>query len=208
MALVIDYATLQSHVADTWNRTDLTGVIPNLIQQFEAQAKRESRLRKLTDRGVVVVSADNLQLPSDFYSLEAWYHDGGTYFGPITSVGADQIGSLKAAYGDTGVPQFASIVDGRVRFAPEPDGVYDTAMTYWRQVVSLSDTNTTNWLITEAPDIYLYGTLLESAPYLKDDERLATWGTLYEQRLDALHEATQDAQFGGSIARHYTPIGG
>jgi len=208
MALVTDYATLQAHVADTLNRSDLTGVVPNFIQQFEAQAKRDFRLRKLSDRGIVSISADGLVLPSDFYSLESWYHDGATYFGPIGIVGPDQIGSLKGAYGNSGVPQFASIVDGRVNFAPEPDSTYDTRMVYWRTVVDLSATNTTNWLLTAAPDIYIYGALVESAPYLKDDSRMTLWQSLLEQRIEALHLATVDAQFGGSIQRTYTPIGG
>lgn len=209
MALVTDYATLQAHVADTLNRADLTGVIPNFIQQFEAQAKDDFRLRRLTSRGTFSVSADGALLPSDMYELESWYHDGPTYFGPITIVGADQIGHLKGSHGDSGVPQFASIVAGRARFAPEPDGTYSTQMTYWQQVPSLSDTSTTNWLLTARPDIYLYGALLESAPYLKDDPRLAVWQSIYNERVEAHHNASRDAQFGGNIGgRQYTPIGG
>ena len=67
MALVTNYATLQAHIADTLNRSDLTGVIPNFIQQFEAQAKRDMRLVKFTDRGSFSVSADGVSLPSDLY---------------------------------------------------------------------------------------------------------------------------------------------
>jgi hypothetical protein len=209
MALVTDYATLQTHIADTLNRTDLTSVVPNFIQQFEAQAKDDFRLRRLTDRGLVSVSADGLQLPSDLYSLESWYHDGATYFGPITLVGADQIGHLKGSHGDSGVPQFAAITAGRVRFAPEPDATYSTKMTYWQQVTTLSASNTTNWLLLDRPDIYIYGSLLESAPYLKDDQRVGLWQALYEARVEAHHKASQDAQFGGNIVgRQYSPIGG
>ena len=208
MALVTDYASLQTHVADTLNRGDLTGVVPNFIQQFEAQAKRDFRLRKLSDRGTFAVSADGLAMPTDFYSLESWYHDGSTYFGPISIVTPDQIGKLKGSYGATGVPQFAALVDKVARFAPVPDASYDTQMVYWRTIVSLSATNTTNWLLLAAPDIYIYGALVESAPYLKDDSRLALWQNLLEQRIEALHLATVDAQFGGSIQRTYTPIGG
>lgn len=208
MALVTDYSSLQAHVADVLNRGDLTGVIPNFIQQFEAQAKRDFRLTLLTNRGDVSVSADGVILPSDMYRLESWYHDGATYYGPIQIVMPDEIGNLKGAYGDSGVPQYAAIVDGTARFAPEPDTTYTTKLTYMRSVTSLSDSSTSNWLLTAAPDIYLYGTLVESAPYLKDDERTGLWSSLLESRIEALHVANTDAQFGGSIARTYTPIGG
>jgi hypothetical protein len=209
MALVTNYSTLQAHIADTLNRSDLTAVIPNFIQQFEAQAKDDFRLRRLSDRGLVSVSADGLILPGDMYTLESWSHDADPYFGPITIVGADQITVLKARHGATGVPQFASIVAGRARFAPAPDTTYSTQMTYWQRVENLSDTVTTNWLLRDRPDIYLYGALLESAPYLKDDQRLGLWGSEYDRRVEAHYKASSDAQFGGNIGgRQYSPIGG
>jgi len=208
MALVTNYSTLQTHIADTLNRGDLTSVIPNFIQQFEAQARRDERFRRLTDVTSFSISADGAYLPVDFYKLESWYHDGATYFGPIGNVNPDAIGKLKGAYGDTGVPQFVAIVDRRVRFAPEPDATYSTRLTYWRKITNLSDTATTNWLLEEGPDIYIYGALIESAPYLKDDSRIATWQSLYDDRVDMLWTAEQDRQFGGAIQRIYTPIGG
>lgn len=214
MALITSYATLQTHIADTLNRADLTSVIPNFIQQFEAQAKRDHRLRKLSDRGTFSITGDGQALPSDFYKLDSWYHDGTSYFGPIAIVHHDEIGRLKAGYGDTGVPQFAAIIPGegttaaKVRFAPEPDATYSTKMVYERRITNLSDTETDNYLLEEAPDIYLYGSLVESAPYLKDDNRMMLWKTLLEERIEAYHMAQQDARWGGSIKRQYTPIGG
>ena len=208
MAQITSYATLQSHIADTLNRSDLTSVIPNFIQQFEARARSDWRLRKLDSQSVVNVASDGLALPSDLYRLNSWYHDGATYFGPIAIVSADDIGRLKASYGDTGVPQFAAIVDGVARFAPEPDATYVTKIVYERYPDALSATNTSNYLLEEAPDIYLYGCLAESAPYLKDDERLGMWETMFNQRAENYNIAQQDAAFGGSIIRQYTPFGG
>lgn len=213
MALITDYASLQAHVTDTLNRTDLDTVVVNFIQQFEQQAKRDIRLTQHVEQSTFLASADGDAMPSDMYRLDAWYHDGATYFGPIGIVGADEVGHLKASYGATGVPQFAALVgDGSggwtARYAPVPDASHTTKITYLRRILSLSDTNTTNYLLTQAPDIYLYGVLAESAPYLKDDNRVGLWKTLLEERIEAFRIAQQDAQFGGSIQRVYTPIGG
>lgn len=46
-------------------------------------------------------------------------------------------------------------------------------------LVSLMTTDP-NWLLTAHPDVYLYGTLVESAPYLKDDARVAVWEQRYQ----------------------------
>jgi hypothetical protein len=217
MALVTTYATLQTHLADVLNRTDLTDVLPNFIQQFEGVAKRGIilpdgtvvPLRNLVDRGSFQISADGTSLPTDIDSIESLYHDGPTYFGPITIVPADQIGPLKAAHGDTGVPQFAAITAGTLRFAPEPDATYTLKMTYWQKITALSASNTTNWLLTNHPDIYIYGALCESAPYLKDDARLALWKSELLERVFA-HENSQQRKLwgGGTTQRRFTPIGG
>lgn len=43
-----------------------------------------------------------------------------------------------------------------------------------------------NWLLTAHPDIYLYGTLVELAPYLKDDARVPVWEQRYQDAVATL----------------------
>ena len=57
------------------------------------------------------------------------------------------------------------------------------------------------WLLTTAPDLYLYGTLMEAAPYLDDDQRIQTWGSLYEQGMNALQIESDRAKVGSSSIR-------
>ena len=139
--------------------------------------------------------------------LESLQHDGSTYYGPIDIVSLDVLPGKKAKLGDTGVPRYGAIIDTAIRLAPAPDTTYTLDFSYWRTVDSLSATNTTNWLLTDHPDIYLYGTLIQSAPYLKDDNRVSIWQSLYEKNLESLHSMTQNKQFGGSLRRTFTPIG-
>ena len=189
-------------------RTYLTTPIKTFFQLAEASVKRDKRVRKLTNRGTFSISADGSALPSDFHSLESWYHDGPTYYGPIEIVNADMIGHLKGKTGTTGPPAHAAIVDGLARYAPEPDGTYSTQMTYWAKVSSLGSGNTTNWLLDDHPDIYVYGSLVHTAPYLKDDARVAIWQSLLESALEQLDRATEDEMFSGTLTRHFRPIGG
>jgi len=62
----------------------------------------------------------------------------------------------------------------------------------------LSDTNSDNWLLLEAPDVYLYGALLHSAPYLAEDQRVAVWAQLYSAAVMQLNEASESARYSGS----------
>ena len=44
----------------------------------------------------------------------------------------------------------------------------------------------TNALLQEAPDAYLYGSLIASAPFLVEDARLEVWGSLYRAAMEEL----------------------
>ena len=63
----------------------------------------------------------------------------------------------------------------------------------FKSVTSLSVSNTTNWLLTAHPDAYLYGSLLEAAPYLMDDARLAMWATALERVLAEIRHPDSSA---------------
>jgi hypothetical protein len=58
---------------------------------------------------------------------------------------------------------------------------------FYSKIPALSDSNTTNWLLTASPDIYLYGSLMQSAPYLRDDDRVGIWASLYQKAIDDLN---------------------
>jgi hypothetical protein len=202
------YTNLKTEIADWLNRSDLSSMTGTFITLAEASFKRDARLRKYQRAGEITVSADGYSLPDDFQSLESLAHEGTSHYGPVEIVGSDQLGTLKAQYGDTGVPRYAAIEDGVLYFAPEPDASYTLVLTYWRSVDALSSTNADNWLLTDHPDVYLYGSLMQAAPYLKDDERIPVWSSLLEKAIQEVHNATWNAQFSGTMRRQFKAIGG
>jgi hypothetical protein len=69
---------------------------------------------------------------------------------------------------------------------PSPDAPYPCELLYYELPALLDDSNQTNWLTDIAPNLLLYRSLLEVAPFLKNDERLQTWQGLYAQAAQAL----------------------
>lgn len=65
--------------------------------------------------------------------------------------------------------------------APTPDAEYPMEVLYYELPALLDDTNQTNWLTEYAPQLLLYGTLLEATPFLKNDERINTWQSMYDR---------------------------
>jgi hypothetical protein len=88
-------------------------------------------------------------------------------------------------------PLFYSIVGSNFRFAPVPSTTVTATLTYYKAITALATTSP-NWLLTSHPDIYLYGTLMEAAPYLHDDNRIGLWAAGLRECVSQLK--TQDAR--------------
>lgn len=77
---------------------------------------------------------------------------------------------------------------------------------YYAQIPALSGATPQNWLILARPQIYLYATLLEAAPYLHDDARTTIWGTGYKNACDALHGTDKRAKYKNARMRPATAV--
>lgn len=70
--------------------------------------------------------------------------------------------------------------------APTPDQDYPIEILYYELPVLLDENTQTNWLTQYAPNLLLYATLLEASPFLKNDERIPVWQTMYASAAQAL----------------------
>lgn len=188
------FSDLKSAAADWINRADLTAVIPTFVTLAEAKFNRELRLRDMLVRAEATTSNEFVAVPADFlenYSLEL----NMAQIGPQQALGF--IGPLEAkvlkANKITGLVRFYTIIDGAFELLPAPTTDTDVILTYYQKIPALSDTATTNWLLTKSPDLYLYSTLLEAAPYLRDDDRMQMWGSARNQVLAAMQLESERA---------------
>jgi hypothetical protein len=65
----------------------------------------------------------------------------------------------------------------------------------------LTVSNTSNWLLADSPDIYLYASLLQAAPYLQDDQRITVWAALYTSALNDLKVSDERSRMATSALR-------
>jgi len=96
-----------------------------------------------------------------------------------------------------GSPNYFSVVGDELHLDPVPDAVYELEMYYYA-FSALSDTNTTNWLLTYYPDIYIYGTLLEAEAYLMNDPRLPIWKQAFDEALKQLNTEANKVRYAGA----------
>ena len=88
-----------------------------------------------------------------------------------------------------GAPRWYAVVGSEAELYPAADQDYTGELTYVARLPALSAANPANWILLDYPDAYLYGALVQSAPYLRDDGRAATWGALFTGALDDICNA-------------------
>lgn len=197
------YANLQTSIGTFLNRADLTSIAPDFIALAEAQITRrivkDGPVRQMMGRSDATINSEFVSLPNDFLGARAMILDGAD--NPLEFVEPEEIVRRKALYpNETGDPQIYTVVGGEFQFWPWVSGSYDGELTYWKSIPALSVSNTTNWLLTAYPDIYLYTSLLNSAPYLRDDPRLTVWGSLAEAAIADLIRADKLARTSTHLA--------
>jgi len=191
------YTELKSSIADWLNRSDLTTVIPDFISLAEAQIERTLRTRQMIIRANASFDAQYGAVPADFLEVKSLKLTSTNPITPMTYLSIDALDNEIAKYTASGRPKFFGVVGDQFRIVPTPEANYTTELIYYAKLTKLSNSVARNWLLTANPDIYLYGALLQAAPYLQDDARIQTWATLYERALNDAQTADDRASSSG-----------
>lgn len=194
MALT-SYSTLKSSIADWLNRDDLTSVIPDFISLAEAQIERRVPTQKMVKRATAPIDTPFSALPADFLSAKSLILTSTAPTQPLVYLTEDEMDAKKQVYRTSGTPRYFALVGNQIEVLPAPDTSYTAELTYVATLAKLSDSNTSNWVLDRHPDVYLYGTLLQAAPYLRDDERVGMWASLYAQAIDDMILQNERAAF-------------
>jgi len=192
------YAELQTAAGNWLNRADLTARIPEFIELFEARVKRDLRVRQMEKRATseAVSGTDKIGLPDDYLEARSLHLNTDPkrqlQFMPPSEYRSRWIGS------ETGKPKVFAIVGDEIRLAPTPDSAYETEMDYYAFSV-LSDSNTTNWLLTDYPDMYLAGALVEAWSYARNEAKAGEWRMKLDRAWAELEISDQDARYVGPL---------
>lgn len=189
------YAGLQTAIGNWLNRADLTARIPEFIELAEARILRKVRHWRMEKRATANTAASQrtLPVPDDYLEMRNLKLNTSTVdvleFKPPAVL---YEGSYK-----TGQPRYYSVQGEEVALEPVPDSAYEIEMNYYA-FDTLSDTNTTNWLLTYYPDVYLYASLLQAEAYIRKDKRLNVWKAALDESLNEIKKDDRAARWNGS----------
>jgi len=209
------YATLQTAVANWLDRSDLTDRIPEFIALAEARMNRVLRLAimlnvdqtTLGGAAALVAGTRDYALPSGYLQMVDFH----LRTSPITTLSYLTLENMNRMWAGSqgGKPLSYTIFSDNssgtpiksVRLGPSPGSAYDYAITFYKKIDALSDSNTTEQMLTNNPDVYLYGALLEAEPFLMNDQRVGLWLAAFEKAIADLQEQDNKDRHSGSAMR-------
>ena len=198
---ISNYTELKTAVANWLDRDDLTDRIPEFIALAEARFNRVLRLRSMETKETAstVAGQRNLALPASYIQMRNFQVNSS----PLTTLSYVTPEIYDRVWGGStsGTPKFYTILANEVSFGPIPDTVMEVEMLFYKKFDNLSVSTTTNWLITNAPDIYLYGSMLEAEPFIMNDERVPLWAQALQQGVSDLQEQDNKDRHSGSALR-------
>lgn len=205
MALT-SYNELKTSIADWLNRDDLTAVIPDFISLAEAQLERRLPVERMVKRANATIDTPFSAVPSDFVAAKSLVLTSTAPIQPLEFLSEDELDAKKYVYRTTGKPLYFTVVGTQFEVLPAPDTEYTAELTYVATLAKLSVSNTTNWILQRHPDVYLYGSLMQAAPYLRDDDRVQMWGPMYLQAIeDMLVQDSRAAVSQGRVSMKVKP---
>lgn len=194
---ITTYTELKSAVSDWLNRDDLDAVLDSFIALAEASFSRILRVRQMITRTTLPTSGQYLDLPSDF--LEIFNIQLGSE--PLQYLSPEILDQMRAGDDTSADSCYYTIVGSQIELYPTPADGSSLELSYYARIPALSDVQATNWLLASSPDVYLYGALTQSAPYLKEDPRAQVWSQLAQSALQQLTIAEDDSRHGGHTLR-------
>lgn len=198
---ITTYAELKTAIADFLDRDDLTSVIPTFIALAESQMEKEVRHFRMVKRSDGQIDSRYSPVPTTWLETIRMHIVGNdSYRLELTSLD-DMLQLREQSSGVAGRPTHYAHIGENIEVFPNPDGEYEIELLYYEKIPSLSDSNTSNWLLEVSPEAYLYGALVQAAPYLKDDARMQVWGGLYAGAVAGVNKENDRARYGGSGMR-------
>lgn len=167
---ITNYTELQTEVGAWLNRSDLSSKIPDFITLAESEFNRRIRIAQNETRTTLSVSSNTATLPSDFAAIRSLSDADGelTYVVPAEFANYEE--------NDATSSKVYTIVDDTIRTMTSEASL---TLAYYATIPALAS-NSTNWLLTRSPNLYLFTSLAYGALYLKDSGAMVEYRAIAE----------------------------
>ncbi len=192
------YTKLLNGIEDILAREDLKVRIAGWIWLAEIQIQRTLEMQAtetvLTGE-TFVADQQYIDPPTDFLSAR-YIEIQSNPLRYIYPASFDRITNARQNVTD-GIPRLFAVHAGQIELGPAPGTAETYDLYYYSGLTHLSQTNQTGWLLDHGADALMYTALINSAPFLGEDERMETWGTLAGSGVESLRILAWRQKVGG-----------
>lgn len=189
------YAELKTAIENWLHRgTSLSSYYDDFIDLCEADLQVRGKLTEWDTTATVSLTSGSGSLPSDFsHAISVTYPSGDYTIDFIPQVAFDTY----AAGGESGEPEYFTIRGSNLLVYPLVTA--SVTLAYTARFTALSDSATTNSLLTLFPDAYLYGSLVHASDFIKDDNGVQKYTALFEQAVNRVRKYAYDHKFSDGL---------
>ena len=205
------YAELKTSIANWLNRSDLTSEIADdFIKLTEADFNAKLRIRQMEQIDTVTINAETVTVPTGFISVRSFYILSGNKY-PLEYLTPSNLFETRGG-SRTGRPRAYTIeADNETeqfRFRPSPDTSYTGYLSYYKAIAALSDSNTSNYILSTHPIIYLYGSVYHAANFLggMDPDQKQNWLQMYIAAMERCENNDKQDSYGGAPVTQRTDV--
>lgn len=207
----MDYAGLNAAVTNWAARNDVDAEVPNFIAfaedmfnyGFPTAQVAPLRVREMQATATIAMSNGTGSLPDDYLQYLSIKSMASTPrpLQNVTRTFSDQA----YANGAAGLSNYFSIIGDEIIVYPSSGE--DVNMLYYQKIPSLSDVNTTNWLLTKHASLYLHAALMHLGLFTKDNELTQRSQAVVASGIDGLNQTDALSMFAstGTRMRMRTP---
>lgn len=194
---------LKSWVLQILDRNDLSGVINKMVRMAENHLRRKILAVNRESVALLNATGETVNLPADFKQAR----NVRLLTNPPVTLSQLGISTLQERYGYSGQPMAYAVGNGQLILGPIPDGPYNLSLRYLQTIPYLSDTNPTNWLLSNHADVYVYATLVQAEAFIKEDlDSLAKWKAALEEAIRNINSEGVRYRHSGTPARISSPV--
>lgn len=189
------FATLKADVDNFYPHSDITESLKNtFVMSCEAELRRKLRIRQMETSGTFTQSAQSTALPTGFIQMRSVTYDAQDHR-DLDFLPPNRFRS-SGVLDSSGNPQAYTIEGDNLVIAPWSSSL-TLYLVYLAAFDALSGDTDTNWALTNAYDLYLYGTLKQAAIFSQDDQSVIKYSTMFNQIIEELNREHRWSRFSG-----------
>ena len=189
------FTTIKTAIGTWLDRSDMAGVIPDLIAIAENRIYRDLRIRAMEEAISTAISSGVVAVPTGYLEMKHAYMDGKY---AVSRVDPAFIYERYPERTAQGVPAYFAREAENFIFGPYPDSAYTMKGVYYKKLTALSASNETNWFTDNCPELVLFGALVEAEPYIGNDARVLLWESKYSAIKNEIQRADKREETSGS----------